>query len=345
MVDQRRAPLRARRQAPGSVRSLPSPPSGRRPPRWAVGSALAVGATAAAAAGLYAWGRHGAQDFTVRTEKLPVLPTGGAPIRVLHLSDIHLLPDQDRKLEWLSTLHRFNPDLIVNTGDNIASRHAVAPLLEALGPLLEVPGVFVPGSNDYFAPQPANPFRYLAGPSRPAQRTPQALPWAWLSDEFGLRFWRDLTNHYESQVVNEVRLDFAGTDDPHHGRDEWPGFSRPTTMEARAMSIGVTHAPYRRVLDAMVEDGADLIFAGHTHGGQVCVPGYGALVTNSDLPAKQASGLSTWRSGGRSAILQVSAGIGTSPYAPVRIACPPEAVVLDLVAPYGADPRAEGEVR
>ena len=79
------------------------------------------------------------------------------------------------------------------------------------------------------------------------------------------------------------------------------------------------------MLDSFVTYGASLIFAGHTHGGQVCVPGFGALVTNCDIPRRQAKGLSIWRHAFRSAYLNVSAGLGTSIYAPFRFACPPEA--------------------
>lgn len=77
----------------------------------------------------------------------------------------------------------------------------------------------------------------------------------------------------------------------------------------------------------MAADGADLIIAGHTHGGQVCVPGYGALVTNCDLDPARAKGLSSHEG----AALHVSAGLGTNPYAPVRLACPPEATMLHLL--------------
>jgi predicted MPP superfamily phosphohydrolase len=98
------------------------------------------------------------------------------------------------------------------------------------------------------------------------------------------------------------------------------------------VAIGVTHAPYRRVIDAMTYDGHDLIVTGHTHGGQVCVPGHGALVTNCDLDVGRVKGLSTNMAGGRTSWLHVSAGLGTSPYAPIRFACPPEATLLTLTA-------------
>jgi predicted MPP superfamily phosphohydrolase len=98
------------------------------------------------------------------------------------------------------------------------------------------------------------------------------------------------------------------------------------------LTIGVAHAPYQRILNEFASLGAEVIFAGHTHGGQVCVPGYGALVTNCDIPRDQVKGLSTWQHGGHSAALNVSAGVGTSIYAPVRFACPPEATLITLTA-------------
>ena len=74
------------------------------------------------------------------------------------------------------------------------------------------------------------------------------------------------------------------------------------------------------------------MLAGHTHGGQVAVPFVGALVTNCDLPLRYAKGLHRWRHDRAETWLHVSAGLGTSPYAPIRFACPPEATLMTLVA-------------
>jgi predicted MPP superfamily phosphohydrolase len=78
----------------------------------------------------------------------------------------------------------------------------------------------------------------------------------------------------------------------------------------------------------MSDDGCRLILAGHTHGGQLRVPFYGALVTNCGIDRARARGLSRYEN----AWLHVSAGLGTSPFAPVRFSCPPEATLLTLVA-------------
>ena len=70
-------------------------------------------------------------------------------------------PQQRRKQAWLRELARWEPDLVVNTGDNLAHPKAVPTVVQSLGDLLSVPGVFVFGSNDYFGPRLRNPANYL----------------------------------------------------------------------------------------------------------------------------------------------------------------------------------------
>jgi predicted MPP superfamily phosphohydrolase len=279
--------------------------------------------------------------FVVRRFDVPVLPAGADPVRVLHLSDMHLVPRQRRKAKWVRNLASLDPDLVVNTGDNIASHDAVPAALDAFEMLLRRPGVFVLGSNDYFSPKVKNPFKYLTKDNAEGVGTTSRLPTEDLVSGMRSGGWLDLTNCRESLTVRGLRLDFVGVDDPHLEYDRVDLVRGPADPSAD-VTIGVTHAPYQRVLDAYAEDGASLIIAGHTHGGQVCVPGYGALVTNCDLDPSRAKGVSRWWPGAGStpsseapedaAWLEVSAGLGTSPAAPVRLACRPEATLLTLVA-------------
>jgi predicted MPP superfamily phosphohydrolase len=310
-----------------SVKSTRTSRSGA-PLGWAAGLTL----TTAAATLAYASAVERTL-YQVREETLPILPQGAAPLRVLHLSDIHMVPGQKSKADWLHSLASLEPDLVVNTGDNLSSRKAVGPLLEALEPLLRIPGVFVPGSNDYYAPVFKNPLRYFAGPSIPP-REPSELPWADLFSAFGAAGWIDLTNRSQSMGFRNMRIDFTGVDDPHLDRDRYVPYpsGSSTSAEAPHIRVAVAHAPYQRVLDYFTDGGADLILAGHTHGGQVCIPGYGALVSNCDLPTWRARGLTQWDSHGRTVPLNVSAGIGTSRFAPIRFACRPEAVLLTLTS-------------
>jgi len=287
------------------------------------------GVAVAGAAGL-AWGLVEAHAFTVRRVNVPVLPSGARPLTVLHLSDLHITPSQRDKVAWVASLAgEVRPDLVVVTGDNLAHVDAVETVAEAYAALLPLPGLFVFGSNDYWGPKPINPFTYFGGPSRlRAERT--ALPVEDLRRVFADAGWHDLNNARAELVVGDLTISAVGMDDPHIARDDMPAPGGATGD----VHLGVVHAPYARALNALVDDGVDVMFAGHTHGGQVCVPFYGALVTNCDLDAARVKGLSRWPGDiddPESVWLHVSAGLGTSPFAPVRFACRPEATVLTLV--------------
>lgn len=285
--------------------------------------------------GLTAYAMAEARAYTLRRVTVPVLPPGSPDVRVLHLSDVHLTPGQRRKQEWLRGLADLQPDLVVDTGDNLAHRDAVSVVLDCLGDLLAVPGVFVFGSNDYFAPSLRNPLRYLLpDDGRRHTDTPQ-LPWRELRSGLSAAGWTDLTNTRAAVEVRGLRIAFAGVDDPHLGYDRLEEVGGPADPGAD-LRLGVTHAPYLRVLDRFAADGYDAVLAGHTHGGQVCLPGVGALTTNCDLEPGRAKGLhrhpATSEPGDPgSAWLHVSAGLGTSPYARIRVACRPEATLLTLV--------------
>jgi uncharacterized protein len=278
--------------------------------------------------------------YALRRVTVPVLPAGHRPLRVVHVSDLHLMPGQRRKAAWVAALADLRPDLVVNTGDNISHPDAIPVALEAFSAFEGVPGVFVMGSNDYFVPQPKNPFLYLLPPRPPAPSRSPRLPTEDLVKGMLDLGWTDLTNTRATLALAGSPVEFVGVDDPHLKYDRYGLVEGPFSREAE-LRVGVTHAPYQRILDAMTRDGAELVVAGHTHGGQLCLPWYGALVTNCDLDRGRAKGLSRWWPGaGRSlgspppadaAWLEVSAGLGTSPYAPVRFACRPEATLLTLV--------------
>jgi predicted MPP superfamily phosphohydrolase len=274
--------------------------------------------------------------FVLREATLPVLPPGRAPLRVLHLSDLHLTPGQRRKQAWVRDLGSLRPDLVVNTGDNIAHRDSVPVLVDALGDLLTVPGVFVFGSNDYYSPTLRNPVRYLLPDDGTRHIDSDRLPFEDLRLAFKAAGWLDLTNRRDTLTVGGTSLAFAGVDDPHLSYDDLDAIAGPADPTAD-LRVGVAHAPYLRVLDQLAGDGYDAIFAGHTHGGQVCVPGVGALTTNCDLEPARARGLHRHPADSQpgepgSSWLHVSAGLGTSPYAKIRLACRPEATLLTLTS-------------
>jgi uncharacterized protein len=307
------------------------------PPLPAVRRTLALGALAGA--GLATYAAWEARQYTLRHVTVPLLPSGHAPLRVLHLSDIHMAPDQRAKQEWLRGLAALEPDLVIDTGDNLAHMRSVPVVVDALGGLLDVPGAYVLGSNDYYAPGMRNPLRYLLpDDGRRNTSTPQ-LPWPDLKASLDAAGWLDLTNGFGSLTVGGSRIAFAGVDDPHLHYDDLDRVAGPADPEAD-VRLAVTHAPYLRVLDRFAADGYDAIIAGHTHGGQVCLPtfvGRGrALTTNCDLEPDRARGLHRHPADSSpgddgSSWLHVSAGLGTNPYVRFRVACRPEATLLTLV--------------
>lgn len=291
-----------------------------------IGSWL-TGLAATALGGLAYSAGYEVRAYTLRECSAPVLKPGQKEIRVLHLSDLHMTPRQLKKQKWIASLAELEPDLVVVIGDFLAHLEAVEPVLKCFESLSHIPGVFVFGSNDYYAPTLKSPARYLRRDD--GQRFLGAeLPWRDLKaglEKFG---WVDLTHQRHVTHINDVEIEFRGVDDPHLGLDNYP--SVQGEVKSGALGIGVTHAPYLRVIDAMANDRNPLILAGHTHGGQLCLPFFGALVTNCDLDTSRAKGLhrhfDSW--------MHVSAGLGTNPFTPVRFACRPEATLLTLTVEH-----------
>ncbi len=311
---------------------------------------VAFGALTLVGAAAFAWGSLvERKQFTLREETVPVLPKGAASVTILHLSDLHMAPWQHDKQAWVRELAKLNPDLIVDTGDNLGHEDGIPGIERAFADFGGIPGLYVNGSNDYYGPMRKSWLRYFGGPSSngaaPKKRQRNldtARLESFFTDALG---WQNLNNAVGTVTLHGTTFNVFGVDDPHIGADRLDLLTglldaqqddesfEPTEVDPKnVVHIGVAHAPYQRVLNSFVNHGADLILAGHTHGGQVCVPGFGALVTNCDIPREQVKGLSLWRHAFRSAFLHVSAGLGTSIYAPIRFACKPEATLLTLVA-------------
>ncbi|WP_297564846.1 metallophosphoesterase [uncultured Arcanobacterium sp.] len=315
-----------------------------------------------------------------------------APLRILHISDLHLTKCRYAQLRFLMQAAHTHPDLLVFTGDLISQAAVLPELARALESFAGIPGVFVYGSNDYTAPRFKNPFRYLYRTSSAdalKQHSARPLPTEQLTSLLESFGWINLNNARAEMTIKGRKIDFIGVDDPHIKRDIFPAATPvatpaaaatlgghgeyrapniPTALDApsehgepaaqnspdtqgtpavqnRDLRIGLTHAPYLRILKKLAENDCQLIFAGHTHGGQVCLPGGKALTTNCDIPTPYASGIFTWPLGApaqkgdaqltfpqakQHAIVEVSAGLGSSPFVPLRTFCPPELILLEV---------------
>lgn len=288
----------------------------------------AVAGLAAAGLGVAGWSLWEARNYQRSFHHLNILPKGMEPMRVLNISDIHLMPDDDKKVEFIRDLVDLKPDAVFLTGDQLSSTKSLPSLLRALKPLSDLPGAFVYGSHDYHAPIWKNPLGYVIPPLRTEEREPDALPHEAMATAFDEYGWVDLRNARSSITIAGSEIGLVGVDDPHINFDQYP----ESDGRDHEFTIGLTHAPYTRILNQMNAEGVGLALAGHTHGGQVCVPGYGALITNCDLDTDHVAGVFGWPAIGheKTMTVAISRGLGTSPYAPFRLACRPEVQVIDL---------------
>jgi len=277
----------------------------------------------------------------VREETLAVLPEGSSPVRVLHLSDIHMAPWRTAAAEWIQNLSNLGPDVIVGTGDFLGHENGLALLKKALSPFAGLPGVVVHGSNDRTAPIYRNPLSYLRkNPRLTYKKSLTPLDFDGLLELYESLGWNDVENKALRMSLSGTEIEWIGLGDAHHNMDDLVTTSmdvkqsrtrETVTDDSQITSLGLTHAPYQRVLNYLMSWGCKTIFSGHTHGGQICLPGGRALVTNCDLPAKMASGVNNWNHKGNSSLIQVSSGIGTGIYSPLRVFCPPEAILINLI--------------
>lgn len=253
--------------------------------------------------------------------RLDILPgdvTGG--LDVLHLSDLHMLRGDRRMQRFLASLPE--ADVTVITGDIVGDPQSVEYVAHALrsvrGRRLSL---FVLGSNDLYAPRPANYLRYFVPARQRRRRLGRRGRGAELVRLLEADGWLHLRNRREEWILDGARLEVVGLDDSHIHRSDPRVASREMPG---ALGLAVVHSP--DPAPELLSLGYDLVVAGHTHGGQVRLPFVGALVTNCSLPARMASGLFRVGRG----FLHVSPGLGTSKYAPFRLFCRPEAALLEL---------------
>ena len=293
---------------------------------------LAISAASLAGSGLAALAYGGLVErnaFTLRRFDVPVLAPGTKPVRILHVSDLHITADQKRKQRWISALADLEPDLVINTGDTISDPDGIPEILRTLEPLTVAPAVFVPGNNDYFAPTISSPTRYLR-PRKQRRRGPD-MPWAELAQAMVGQGWIDLTHVRTGVTLPGAQVALGGLDDPHLGRARYDLIAGPADAAA-TVRIGVMHSPEPELLSRFADDGYDLVLAGHTHGGQVRIPFGPALVTNCGIDVHRARWLHRWD---ERMWFHVCAGLGTNPYMPIRFCCRPEASLLTLIPRAG----------
>lgn len=274
-----------------------------------------AGATSAVGGALVAWGYSELTNFQLHEVSVP-----GPRCTILHISDLHMLPGQRAKIDFVNSLAELNPDLVINTGDNLSDPKGLPDAIQALTPLLQFPGAFCFGTNDYFGPRLVNPFGYLLGRKRKVSK--KENDWRSLRSVFMEHGWHDVNNARIAFKLGHINVSIGGVDDPHHDLDEYPG----PPHEGSELKLTLLHAPEPRVLEQFAADGYQLALSGHTHGGQICLPGGKTLVTNCGIDRERAKGLHRFGD----MYMHVSEGLGTAKFAPVRLWCPPAATLIRM---------------
>lgn len=224
------------------------------------------------------------------------IPGLAEPLRVLQLSDVHLR-QADAALDSLcARITEIEADLVVLTGDVVTrgwSREAADRFLSSI-PKTRFGCYAIIGNWEYWAQAPPATWRYVLG----RHNIPLLLD--------------------ESVDLGPIQL--VGTDDALAGM---PDLTKAfANVNASRPTLCLTHSP--ALFDSIARPGVPLVLAGHTHGGQVVLPGLGSLF----LPRGSGAYPWGWYRSGESHLF-VSRGLGWS-VAPLRVACRPEIAVLSL---------------
>lgn len=247
--------------------------------------------------GLYGRGQRNATKLTVRTHQVssPLIPRPFDGFRLLHLSDLHVDMSGPAMERLAGLIEAIAYDICVLTGDYRGLTFGDhRPSMEGMARIcarLQPPTYAVLGNHDSVLMVPA-------------------------LEAMGVRL---LMNEHEVLAREGARIHLAGIDDAH--------FYRVDNIEKAAagipheeFSILLSHTPeiYRQAAHAEF----NLLLCGHTHGGQICLPGGIPILLDSRLPRRLGVGAWTYRD----MCGYTSVGAGTS-VSPVRFNCAPEITV------------------
>jgi len=271
---------------------------------------------------LLIWGRHyEPHAYRLRYRSVNVGLGLSREIKILHLSNTHFFKKTSQLDGFFKKLKIDIYDLIFITGDIIDEGTKGLPVCQDyLLDLKSKYGIYaVLGNHDY-----ANyDLKELIVHSFQRDKIPKVLHDVNVFkkglNEIGVRL---LMNETVELVIEGKRISLHGLDDPVTKHDQPEKIKENLSKEMS--NILLVHS-----VDGLIKlknDPIALSFSGHTHGGQIRVPHFGALLTHTKLGRKYACGLPRYYN------IQccVSRGVGTSRFLPIRLFCKPEAIVLSV---------------
>lgn len=238
--------------------------------------------------------------------------------KILHISDLHLKRPESHKIEFLKRITDAEYDLVLLTGDVFEDLTGIEYASSILSRPPKIGAFAVLGNHDYYEYTMFNKtvgrvIRKLRQPYQKRDVTPlvEAL------EDAGFQVLRN-----ESRTLSDHGIHLIGIDYPGIKEEDLAELVQSAPENHLLMAI----FHYPKNLDFITRQGIQLAFGGHTHGGQVRIPGFGAVITDSELPRHQASGLI--RRG--ETAFHISRGLGADPRTNFRFFCPPAATVVEV---------------
>ncbi len=223
-------------------------------------------------------------------------------LKIVHLSDLHITKFGFKEKQWLHLLREIEPDIIFITGDFISGPPGVEVCLSIMKLLKARYGIWgVLGNNDNRAYEKLD-------------RSPV--------DDLRSVGVNILLNSAIRIEVEEGSFWIIGVDDPYQERDDLTEAMRGVPEDE--FKLLLAHSP--DIFEKAVNRDIDLILAGHTHGGQIRLPGLKALYVHS---SNSSSGYDAGLFSKGITLMYVNRGIGTS-ILPMRFLSPPEVAELEI---------------
>ena len=242
------------------------------------------------------------------------------PITILHLSDIHFVKNLGSKRFFFQKLSILNPDLIFLTGDIIDNEGGIETAAQTISGLRARYGTFlVLGNHDYYDYRAIDNVRYHLGLGKTAINRNNISRFISEMKRVGVHV---LVNGSARFQVHGMPVFIGGTDDPVTQRVDFERTLHDMTPET--LNILLIHH-----LDGLLKlshHGIDLVFAGHTHGGQIRFPFLGPLFCETKLPRRYVEGLHRYKD----MTVFVSRGMGAGRSIFPRFACRPEAIFFEV---------------
>jgi len=289
---------------------------------WPRAVSVLGGAGLAGSAGwtVYAWRASKRVDCSETVVTVPSLPPGLDGLRVLHVADTHFPANGESLERFLAAARRQRYDIVIGTGDYVDTAAGWDVALRAFAALEPGLGVFaVIAGHDRAAASRRDSLLRVLGRTRRAQIDP--APFVAGLRAAGVRV---LINEHTAVEIGGELVRFIGVDDAYHGLDRLT--EALPAGDADGFPILLSHSP-DGLLDPAAR-GLPLAFSGHTHGGQIRLPGYGAPMRHArSVGRRQAAGVV--RIGDAQVV--ISRGFGTTSV-PLRFACSPELGVVEIRA-------------